>query len=146
MIILATDITTSMGHEVDMTRDRAYMLNSQVNSFLSSCPLYLDNGNMRTLVLLMNDGEDTKGRELAWTGFGHDFIHGQQRSCSTHFRRNGGGADGAIHSVSDLPSSSNGGGANRAIHPISDHSAQQKRRRSGRSCSTRFGPFTEQKL
>ena len=75
MIILATDITTSMGHEVDMTRDRAYMLNSQVNSFLSSCPLYLDNGNVRTLVLLMNDGEDKKGREFAWTGFGHNFIY-----------------------------------------------------------------------
>ena len=86
MIILATDITTSMGHEVDMTRDRAYMLNSQVNSFLSSCPLYLDNGNVRTLVLLRNDGEEI--------GFDHDIM------C---------GANGAARSVSGFAHSSNGG-------------------------------------
>ena len=40
------------------------------SSLLTSCPLYLDNGNARTLVLLRNDGEDKKGSSFAWTGFG----------------------------------------------------------------------------
>jgi len=38
----------------------------QVNSFImwarSLCPIYLDNENIRTLVLLRNDGEEIKGR------------------------------------------------------------------------------------
>jgi len=67
-----------------ITRARARQLNHQVSSFLTSCPLYLYNGNTRTLVLLRNDGEDKKGSGFAWTGFGqqdnttcnnaHDFI------------------------------------------------------------------------
>jgi hypothetical protein len=56
-----------------ITRARARQLNHQVSSFLSSCPLYLDNGNTCTLVLLRNDGEDKKERGFAWAGFGqHD--------------------------------------------------------------------------
>jgi len=50
--IPAIDTTTPMGQQADMTRDQAYMLNYQVNSFLSSCPLYLDNGNVRALFFL----------------------------------------------------------------------------------------------
>ena len=67
-----------------ITRARARQLNHQVSSFLISCPLYLYNGNTRTLVLLRDDGEDKKGSGFAWTGFGrqdnttcnsaHDFI------------------------------------------------------------------------
>ena len=53
-----------------ITRARARQLNHQVSSFLTSCPLYLDNGNTRTLVLFRTDGEDKKGSGLAWTGFG----------------------------------------------------------------------------
>ena len=49
---------------------RAHQLNHQVSSLLTSCPLYLDNGNTHTLVLLRNDGEDKKGSGFAWTGFG----------------------------------------------------------------------------
>ena len=52
---------------------RARQLNHHVSSFLTSCPLYLDNENARTLVLLRIDGEDKKGSGFAWTGFGqHD--------------------------------------------------------------------------
>jgi len=53
-----------------ITRARARQLNHQVSSLLTSCPLYLDNRNVRTLVLLRNDGEDKKGSGFAWTGFG----------------------------------------------------------------------------
>ena len=53
-----------------ITRARARQLNHQVSSFLTSCPLYLYNGNTRTLVLLRDDGEDKKGSGFAWTGFG----------------------------------------------------------------------------
>ena len=72
--IPASDTTAPMRQQVYMTRDRAYMLNSQVNSFLCSCPLYLDNENVHALVFLRNDGEDKKGRGSAWTGFDHDII------------------------------------------------------------------------
>ena len=68
--------------------------------------LYLDNRNTHTLVLLRNDGEDKKGRGSKWTGFYHDII------C---------GANGAAHSISDLPHNSNRGGANGAVRSISDH-------------------------
>ena len=53
-----------------ITHARARQLNHQVSSFISSCPLYFNNGNTRTLVLLWNDGEDKKGSGFAWTGFG----------------------------------------------------------------------------
>jgi hypothetical protein len=53
-----------------ITRARARQLNHQVSSFLNSCPSYLDNGDVCTLVLLRNDGEDQKGRGLAPVGFG----------------------------------------------------------------------------
>ena len=48
--IPAIDTTTPNGQQAYMTRDQAYMLNSQINSFLCSCPLYLDNGNVHALV------------------------------------------------------------------------------------------------
>ena len=52
--IPAIDTTTPMGQQAYMTRDQAYMFNSQINSFLNSCPLYLNNGNVRAFVFLRN--------------------------------------------------------------------------------------------
>ena len=105
MDIPAIDTTTPNGQQAYMTRDQAYMLNSLVNSFLCSCPLYLDNGNVCALVFLRNDGEDKKGRASAWTEFDHDII------C---------GANGAARSVSDLLCSNNGGAVDGAVRPVSD--------------------------
>jgi hypothetical protein len=48
-----------------ITRARARTLNHQVSSFLSSCPSDLDLGDMCTLVLIRNQGEDRKGKGLA---------------------------------------------------------------------------------
>ena len=63
--IPAIDTTTPMGQQAYMTRDQAYVLNSQVNPFLCSFPLYLDKGKVRALVFLRNDGEDKKERGSA---------------------------------------------------------------------------------
>ena len=53
-----------------ITHTCARKLNHQVSSFLSSCPLYLDNGNTHTFVVLRNDREDKKGRRFVWARFG----------------------------------------------------------------------------
>ena len=45
-----------------ITRSRARQLHCQVSSFLSSCPLYLDDGNTHAFVLLRFNGDDKKGR------------------------------------------------------------------------------------
>ncbi|KAG2538325.1 hypothetical protein PVAP13_9NG409414 [Panicum virgatum] len=50
-----------------ITRACAHKLNHQVSSFLSSCPLYLDNGNTRTFVVLRNDGGLDSGSRTAPT-------------------------------------------------------------------------------
>ena len=116
MDIPAIDTTTPMGQQAYMTGDQAYMLNSQVNSFLSSCPLYLDNGNTRTLVLLRNDGEEI--------GFDHDIIcraNGAARSvCNLPHSSIEGVANGADHSVLDHSLSRNKGGADGVVHPVLD--------------------------
>ena len=52
-----------------ITRARARQLNHQVISFLNTCPIYLENENMHALVFLTCDGEDQKGRTLAWARF-----------------------------------------------------------------------------
>jgi hypothetical protein len=65
-----TTPTPSLAPLGPLTCARARQLNHQVSLFLNSCPSYLDNGNTCTLVLLMNDGEDQKGRGLAPAGFG----------------------------------------------------------------------------
>ena len=57
----------SFGH---ITHACARKLNHQVSSFLSSCPLYLDDRNAHASVLLRFNGEDKKGRGFAWAGFG----------------------------------------------------------------------------
>ena len=56
-----------------ITRTRTYQFNHQVSSLLSSYPSYLDHGDVCTLVLVRNQGEDRKGKGLSQTGFGlHD--------------------------------------------------------------------------
>jgi hypothetical protein len=62
-----TPTPTTLG---PMTRARARQLNHQVSSFLTSCPLDLDNGGTCALVLPRNDGEDQKGRQIVRAGFG----------------------------------------------------------------------------
>jgi len=120
-----------MGQQADMTRYQAYMLNYQVNLFLSSCPLYLDNGNMHALFFLRNDGHDKNGIGSAWSGFDHDIICGAKgaaRSVSDlPHGSNEGGANGVSRSVFDLPRSSNGGGAFGALHSVLDLSRSRNR-------------------
>jgi hypothetical protein len=53
-----------------LTCAHAHKLNHLVSSFLSSCPSCLDLGDMCTLVVIRNQGEDRKGKGLALTGFG----------------------------------------------------------------------------
>jgi hypothetical protein len=48
-----------------ITRARARQLNNQVSSFLSSYSSYLDNGNVCSILLLRNDGQE--GNEVAFT-------------------------------------------------------------------------------
>jgi hypothetical protein len=69
--INTNDISTPTSSPLGpITRARARQLHHQVSSFLSSCPLYLDDGNTHAFVLLRYDGEDKKGRGFAWIGFG----------------------------------------------------------------------------
>jgi hypothetical protein len=65
-----TTSTPSLAPLGPITHARARQLNHQVSSFLNSYPSYLGNGDVCTLVLLRNDGEDQKGRGLAPAGFG----------------------------------------------------------------------------
>ena len=53
-----------------LTRARARKINHQVSCLLSSCPSCLDLGNVCTLVLIRNQGEDRKGEGFAMAGFG----------------------------------------------------------------------------
>ena len=130
MDIPVIDTTTPNGQQTYMTRNQAYMLNSQVNSFLCSCPLYLDNGNVCAFVFL-GMMERMKGRGSAWTGFDHDIIFG---------------ANGAARSISDLPHSNNGGGADGAAHSVSDLPCSSNGGWGRKSSSFCFGPFAHQKI
>jgi hypothetical protein len=65
-----TPVSTSTTHLGPITRARARRLTHQVNSLLSTGSLYLDNGEMCTLVLLRNNGLNQKGRGIAQAGFG----------------------------------------------------------------------------
>ena len=53
-----------------ITHARALQLNHQGSSLLSSCPSYLDHGDVCTLVLVRNHGEDRKGQGFAEAEFG----------------------------------------------------------------------------
>jgi hypothetical protein len=53
-----------------ITRARACQLNNQVSLFLASYSSYLDNGNMCSVLLLRNDGQERNGVAFAPVTFG----------------------------------------------------------------------------
>jgi hypothetical protein len=55
---------------VSITRARACQLNNQVSSFLASYSSYLDNGNMCSVLLLRNDGQERNGVAFSPATFG----------------------------------------------------------------------------
>jgi hypothetical protein len=58
--INTSDTSTPTHNQISgpITRARARQLNYQVTSFLASYSSYLDNGNVRSLLLLRNDGQE----------------------------------------------------------------------------------------
>jgi hypothetical protein len=48
-----------------ITRARAHQLNNQVSSFLAYYSSYLDNGNVCSVLLLRNDGQEENGVAFA---------------------------------------------------------------------------------
>jgi hypothetical protein len=48
-----------------ITQARAWQLNNQVSSFLASYSSYLDNGNVYSVLLLRNDGQERNGVAFA---------------------------------------------------------------------------------
>jgi hypothetical protein len=63
--ITTSDTSTPTQNRViacHITRARARQLNQQVSSLLSSCSSYIDCGDMCTLLLIRNHGQDRKGR------------------------------------------------------------------------------------
>jgi hypothetical protein len=61
------DTSTPTHHEISspITRAHARQLNNQVSSFLASYSSYLDNGNMHSILLLWNDGQEGNGVAFA---------------------------------------------------------------------------------
>jgi hypothetical protein len=55
---------------VPITRAHACQLNNPVSSFLTSNSSYLDNGNMCSVLLLRNDGQEQNGVAFAPVSFG----------------------------------------------------------------------------
>jgi hypothetical protein len=53
-----------------ITRARVCQLNNQVSSFLASYSSYLDNGNMCSILLLRNDGQERNGVAFTSATFG----------------------------------------------------------------------------
>jgi hypothetical protein len=58
--INTSDTSTPTHNQISglITRTRAHQLNNQVSSFLASYSSYLDNGNMCSILLLRNDGQE----------------------------------------------------------------------------------------
>jgi hypothetical protein len=58
--INTSDISTPTHNQISgpNTQARACQLNNQVSSFLASYSSYLDNGNMCSVLLLRNDGQE----------------------------------------------------------------------------------------
>jgi hypothetical protein len=58
--INTSDTSTPTHNQISdlITRARARQLNNQVSSFLASYSSYLDNGNMCSILLLRNDGQE----------------------------------------------------------------------------------------
>jgi hypothetical protein len=53
-----------------ITRSHVRQLNNQVSSFLASYSSYLDNGNVHSVLLLWNDGQEQNGVAFAPVIFG----------------------------------------------------------------------------
>jgi hypothetical protein len=70
--INTSDTSTSTHNQISgpITRAHARQLNYQVTSFLSSYSSYLDNGNMCSLLLLRNDGQEGNMVGFARVTFG----------------------------------------------------------------------------
>ncbi len=61
--INTSDTSTPTHNQISgpIARARAHQLNNQVSSFLASYSSYLDNGNMCSVLLLRNDGQERNG-------------------------------------------------------------------------------------
>jgi hypothetical protein len=76
--INTSDTSTPTHNQISgpITRARARQLNNQVSSFLASYSSYLDNGNMCSVSLLRNDGQEQSGVAFAPVTIGF-----QNNSC-----------------------------------------------------------------
>jgi hypothetical protein len=71
--INTNDTSTPTHNQISglITRARACQLNNQVSSFLASYSSYLDNGNLCSVLLLRNDGQEQNG--VAFTSVTFEF-------------------------------------------------------------------------
>jgi hypothetical protein len=70
--INTSDTSTPAHYQISgpITRARACQLNNQVSLILASYSSYLDNGNMCSVLLLRNDGQEGNGVAFAPVTFG----------------------------------------------------------------------------
>jgi hypothetical protein len=70
--INTSDTSTPTHNQISglITQARARQLNHHVSSFLASYSSYLDNGNMYSVLLLRNDGQEQNGVAFASATFG----------------------------------------------------------------------------
>jgi hypothetical protein len=70
--INTSDTSTPTHNQISgpITWARARQLNNQVSSFLASYSSYLDNGNMYSILLLRNDGQEQNGVAFTLATFG----------------------------------------------------------------------------
>jgi hypothetical protein len=70
--INTSDTSTPTHNQISdpITRARARQLNNQVSLFLASYSSYLDNGNMCSILLLRNDGQERNRVAFASAAFG----------------------------------------------------------------------------
>jgi hypothetical protein len=70
--INTSDTSTPTHNQISgpITRARACQLNNQVSLFLASYSSYLDNGNVYSVLLLRNDGQERNGVAFAPATFG----------------------------------------------------------------------------
>jgi hypothetical protein len=70
--INTSDTSTPTHNQISgpITQARESQLNNQVSSFLASYSSYLDNGNVYSVLLLRNDGQERNGVEFVPATFG----------------------------------------------------------------------------
>jgi hypothetical protein len=70
--INTSDTSTPAHNQISgsITWARAHQLNNQVSSFLASYSAYLDNGHVRSVLLLRNDGQEGNRVAFALVTFG----------------------------------------------------------------------------